>query len=501
MKKTDLDLRALDNADDETAERISEKYTHISESDMERIFKNSRKKYLNGTEEISDKTETGENVVIPQVKHHRKSFLRSISAAAAVLAAGGAAVYGSIYILNHGAADFIPAVRPEQVSESCKVTLGDMYKFYDDEIRICTSAFVPYIIKVPDEERQRLFDVMNSVEWEEADSEYVPDGEYSTVFVCNNGNPYSLKVYPEVLVYSGETEAVYRTDSSISECIYSISENTDRNRDLVWYLYDSITNEGIWESRITVPDSELKMFEKPEIPEDLRDKEIQKAGGIYCYDVIPYEMSNITEQADRIVLGYVEDHYYTVEHNQNGSSTPMTHLTVKTVDGETTDLVLYGEGYISYRDDMWDIIGKTGDKYGDAKSDKEIDKLYYFYGYYDGSDSTRESEELPVPGQLYAFMVSEYMGMDTICSDLCGILCKSGDDFVQKICDEYRHYSLFELQQMVNNNNNKNSSDVSAAASPADFLQVDLPYFEPEESGETVEYTVDEDGVRVFPLN
>ncbi len=458
MKKQDLNMDIFDNADEETIDVLAKKYIKLSDEEAKRIFHRSRQKYLNNTIK-SNKSE--ENELIIEVKSYKSRVLKRIFAAAATLMVTAIVVtcgYNVIKYKTDLADTSFSSNVAEENKEDPKAPFGDLY---NDDIRITSAAYVPYVIKVNDEERHKIADAMNQSVWKiKPDDFFGPNGEYSIVYVYNEGNPYRLEFYDldNTIVYkSQDVTVMYEGDETAMKCISEFLKSDYAPENLVWYEFEKLTDEGIWDNKFTVPDDELKMFETAKVPEELQGKEIRGYYAEVDYACDNSDIDFITGYSDAIITGYVKNIEFSTYDETFGynQKSPVTVITVETSEGEI-DLIMYG-GYISMRDHLGDMLGMTGGKFGEGSqlTDEEIDNIYYYHAPFPyAGRSDEENRLLPVCGEYYAFFVKEDEGKFYITCDLCGILHQNGDDFVQMVSEgEYRHFSLADLIRRTNENN------------------------------------------------
>ena len=216
MKKQNPDLNIFDNADDESIDILAKKYTKLGDAEINRIYNRSREKYMNRTE---DRNTSGEKEIVTEVQYYKSPVLRRFIAAAASVTIAAAAVTGGYLIVKNQKMFQDTSYSGDTTEENDDVKTAPFGNLYDDDIRITSPAYIPYLVNVNDEERHKIADVMNSADWKMASDDVMdPDGEYSIIYVFNNDYPYRLEIYTldNMIIYRNQDTAVrYYTDEEI----------------------------------------------------------------------------------------------------------------------------------------------------------------------------------------------------------------------------------------------------------------------------------------------
>lgn len=261
MKNTDLNLDALENADEEAVGKIAESYTALDKKQRDRIFKISQKKYSeksneNGVTDHSDGDESSGVEIYSRSKWHR--FL---AVASSVIVMAGA-IAGGVYLLKgmKNAPDDIysEAGSSETEDESSQTAIamigapfGDIS---EDKILFMTAAVAPYLIQVPQEAQYKIANALNDSVWEVIDiNEPIPPGESTAMYVYNNGEPFNLVFFGDssVIVSDGINETRYRISHEDFSPIYEAVQSDDIYDDLIWCDVPDVSVTGVWKNVVT----------------------------------------------------------------------------------------------------------------------------------------------------------------------------------------------------------------------------------------------------------
>lgn len=456
MKKKNNYLNAFENADDHTAELLSERFLRLDEDKMNEMFEMSRKKYLNGTKNGNSDSSAD----YAEVKIRRKTNVtRYIAAAAALVLAAGAVTAGIRFLDGKNAQDtpYDSQIAVSDIPQAGNAPFGDVV--YDD-IRFISAAYVPYALEADEDTKAEIADAFCRTEWTEIseDDFQCPDGESHSVYVYNGGDPFSLVFYGNNYTEfrKGEEKKYYLSSGDAYSAVVKAAdqpvENDQGFSDLVWIGMYWLKNDGIWDCKNVLPDETVTMFEDAPVPEEARLKEIRTGYPEYEYDYNETDIDGIAEVSDSIIIGTVESVSNSpVTSEDGGYARTMTRI--KVIDsvrsgylheGDTADLISLG-GYISLEDCVGSIIlESTGGKYGEAEdkmSEEERQNIYYHEITGDG--------EVPVTGAVYAFFVMEHDGQYTVTGNQYGMLYRNGDEYVQKVGGEYRHFTFTELMELL----------------------------------------------------
>lgn len=442
MKKNELNLDALENADENTIIRLSDSYTAVSDSDREKLFCKSERLY---EERVTENDLDSDDNVSGVDVYRRPMWKKTLAIASAAVLAVVIGI-GGVHMLNAHKQDNIMTETSESQEEAPAAPFGDIS---DGRVRFMTSAYAPYLLEADADAVKQLAEAFNSSAWEEADADAeIPDGEATAVYVYNNGQPFRLVFYGDRTVdyESGGELLKYRFSGTAADAVHTFAAPEDYNGKLIWCRPDSITPESVWENNEPVPET---IFEIPAVPEEMEGKNIINCTPMfeYAYDI--QKIENNALDSDNVIIGRVNDISYLSE---NGLAKTKINITVTgdlagaVSEGEAVIAELYG-GYISMRDQLDEITEwAAGGKYGDGTdmSDEEIDNTCYY--------EIVESGELPIIGKEYAFFVSaKRKGAYQIIGQEYGILYKSGNIYIQRNDQGYNFYSLDELKDMLGN--------------------------------------------------
>lgn len=456
MDKNDLDLRALENADNEAIERMSESYKAVADSDRDRLFERSVRLFNERTDEISD-TESGSTVVSGVEPYRRPLWHKLLAAASALLIVAGLGAGGAVMLKNRKNrpdVNFNDSSETEAGSEAAAVNapFGDIS---EARVRFTSPAYVPYLYEADADEVRSLAEAFNRSQWEEADADAPrPDGESALVYVNSGGQTFSLEFYGDNTVAweNGGAVTRYRVSEEASAAAYSAANPEVLQGRLIWSRIEDLNADGVWKNNEPVPE---KIFEEPAVPEELKGKTIKVYEPLYEF---AFNFSGIEEDAahsDNIIIGRVDNIYdYVVSGIGRGTGASGTAYTVIeiTVTGDISGVVSAGDkvavemigGYISMRDLNGDTLGMRGGKYGDGSNitDEEIDNTYYYI--------KCEYNGLPIVGKEYAFCVNGKSDKGyPLVGQGYGMLYKCDNIYIQQNADGFRYYELGELEELL----------------------------------------------------
>ena len=196
MNDKEFDLTMLENADNETIKQIAENCP-ASDEEMERMFAMSRKIYNERTKESNNK----DNIEVSGVERYRKPVWQKFTAVAAALVLTGGVIAGGMYFMknknNFNTNDPVPVVTEPATSPSTQPAspveegcpFGDIS---NDKVRITYAAITPGVVDVKQDFVKQLAEKFNNGKWTELSDAPQFMGEYSTIFIYNNGDPYQL---------------------------------------------------------------------------------------------------------------------------------------------------------------------------------------------------------------------------------------------------------------------------------------------------------------------
>lgn len=423
MKNTELNLDALENADNAAIERMSEKYAAIDDSKKESLFDKSQKLYLERTKEIQN-NDTTETVVSGVDVYRRPVWRKLLAAAAALLLVAGIGAGGAVLLNNMRNT---PDTAMTSTDENAP--FGDIS---NEKIRLMTTAYAPALLEISEDSTKKLADAFNFYTWEaiwEASNieTPVPDGESYTLFVYNSGQPFRLTFYADNTVEyeSGENKTKYRVSNEIYraavDAAYPVLKNIDDISDqFVLCAIEDLTVEGVWKH--TIP---MNMFKTPDVPDELKGKNVIEYKPIICYVANFSMLENVAEYSDNIIIGRVDGISYRTVGEREDSAETILNITV------------------------------SGDINGDASAGDNIN-IITRGGFYSKSSTGntwyREivgSGELPIVGKEYAFFVSKgERGYHVTGSDQ-GMLYRADDTYVRNSDSGYEYFTLDELKEKL----------------------------------------------------
>ena len=191
-------------------------------------------------------------------------------------------------------------------------------------------SYAPNLLVIDKADAERISDALLTSEWTRQDSNaQVPDGEYYSLFVYNNGSPFRINFYVGGFVSfeQNDQSVYYLIDSDIESVIYSIvnpkdvSAVADRMRE---FLPEDITVTGVWEANNDVMENVDVNEQNLELQEEIlrKKEEIQSLQTEAERNMQEMEaQKNNLRQAnadaeENLEVSYVEDpvtHEYVVE--------------------------------------------------------------------------------------------------------------------------------------------------------------------------------------------
>lgn len=452
MSKKELNLNELENADNETVERLSESYSAVSDKDISRLFSKTEKLYRERMEE----SEIEENTVISNVEIYRKPLWhRILAAVSALILVAGVGTGAAIFLKNtkNKPVTTIPATDPEisevnDVSEpASEAPFGDLT---NDRIRFMTPAYAPCVYEISAEQVAEIAAGFNSATWEDIDvNTPYPDGESVVLYVYNDGQPLRLTFYGDNTAECERNGSLsrYTVDPEVAGSIYRAATPEDPeilNANLYWCDAENFSQEKVWGNNEPIPQ---KIFEPIPEPAECQGKKIEEIHPYYDYMYDITNIQSIADYSDNIVIGKVEEITYKTQYGGE-IPTPITIFTITATEdingeinaGERIEIE-YPGGYISMRDSIKYILEMNDGKFADL-TDEEIDNTYY-----------REiigNGELPIIGKEYAFFVGGEKGNYHAAGYEYGSLYKNDNIFIFSGDDGYVYYDLDDLKAIMN---------------------------------------------------
>ncbi|MBQ6181257.1 MAG: hypothetical protein IJK31_06165 [Ruminococcus sp.] len=263
MNDRDIDLKALENADDETIRRIAAGCP-ASDEEKERMFAMSRKIYNSRTNE----REYNNEAEVSGVDIYRKPIWHKLAAvAAAMLIVTGVTAGGVLLSRNKG--DHIT------VSSETKISTSPFGDLSDYRVRIMTAAIAPSVFEPNADKKLALTEALNSAEWTEISKDTpLPDGESKQIYFKKGDNTFSLIIYPDDTIYynSGSDSKRYQLDekalNAINNAVKYEPESGDKLITIELSAIDSV--DPIWQD-ITEPETTTEPVVSTEINEDMSE--------------------------------------------------------------------------------------------------------------------------------------------------------------------------------------------------------------------------------------
>lgn len=459
MSKKELNLNELENADNETVERLSESYSAVSDKDISRLFSKTEKLHRERMEE----SEIEENTVISNVEIYRKPLWhRILAAVSALILVAGVGTGAAIFLKNtkNKPVTTIPATDAEvsevndEVSEpESEAPFGDLT---NDRIRLMTPAYAPYVYEISAEQVAEIAAGFNSATWEEIDvNTPYPDGESVSLYVGNDGQPFRLTFYGDNTAEC-ERDGIlsrYTVDPEVTGSVYRAANPEDPeilNANLYWCDAENFSQEKVWGNNEPIPQ---KIFEPIPEPAECQGKNIEDRHPFYDYMYDITDIQNIADYSDNIVIGKVEEITYTTQNAE--IPTPITIFTITATEdingeinaGEKIEIE-YPGGYIPMRYsnehllEIKDNISEKNDRKIADMTDEEIDNTYYHEIIGNG--------EFPIIGKEYAFFVGGEKGNYYATGYEYGSLYKNDNIFILSYDDGYAYYDLDDLKAIMN---------------------------------------------------
>lgn len=510
MKDNDLNLDILENADRNTVERLSQEYRALSDSDMARLYAKSEKIY----KKRQQIPEEGYSATVSGVEVYRRPMWKKITAIAASLILIPAAVGGGVlFIKNRNAIK--DTGNPTGSHMSAEELIGSMeetpYKdliinntesfdmFYEDYISPDNPLQLSggpyneaYVIKPV---KAMLVDGDSAVcllnVWDfpviDKDSNYIGFINYDMRDLIENSVPtffggemiapqlnealkkgdiaYFATVDGEYGIYEDNTVVALAPNTpEYSGSITFEQVRTEYNilsadcREKIIYS----SSGPVWDNLLDLPDH---IFETPEIPEELKGKNIIDHYPMYEWGFDYKLIENDFEYSDNILFGTVDRISYPAT-GYGGGSSAYTQIEI-TVSGDINGNAASGEkatvyitgGYISMRSSYGDNLYKTGGKYGNGvnMTEEEIDNIYF--------REIVDSTELPIVGKEYAFLVkTSGSGNYSNVGQLYGILYNCENVYVHRNTKGMSFYTVSELRKAMTATGNTGKLPVNTPA-------------------------------------
>ena len=253
MNDKDIDLRVLENADDDTIRKIAADCPSSDEA-KERMFAMSRKIYNSRTNEREYNKETE----VSGVEIYRKPKWHKFTAvAAALLIVTGVTAGGVMLTRNKGDHKIV-----NSEIEASTSPFGDLSDF---RVRIMSTATAPSVFEPGTDKKLALTEALNNAEWNELSADTpVPDGERQIIYFKKGNETFSLIVCTDGTIYysSNSNEERYQIDDETQNVIYQALKYEPESGDkLISIDADSVDDiDMIWQDT-----TEPEVTTEPEI--------------------------------------------------------------------------------------------------------------------------------------------------------------------------------------------------------------------------------------------
>ncbi len=459
MKNNDLDLSALENADEEMLEKMAESYQAVTKKDIARLFERTEKK-------TNVRTEEAENItVVSGVEVYRRPVWRKILAtASAIVIAAGACVGGFVLLRSSKSKPDTLTSQTETTAATAQSNPESSAPFGDisgGRIRFMVKPSDPCVLELLPEKVMSFAEAFNSTEWELIGTG-VPENPYCAFYVSSGGQAFTLRFGSDNTVYyehDGVTEKYRSSSDAPARLAQQLQLSSSVNGTQMYYIPGDV-----WRFSVPYP---LTLLETPEIPAELEGKSIIDTGAEYDYAFDITDIRKDAENSDDIIIGRVDGISYRAVGTYENGCHAETVLKVTVIsdtrgicaEGSTVGITTPG-GYISMRDMLGEKLTQTGGKYGNGNTmtDEEIDNTWYH--------DIVGSGELPVIGQEYAFLVVVTNGKDyPVIGNEYGMLYKYDDCLIQRTSEGLGFYTIDELEAMMNGSYTEPATTTAATTS------------------------------------
>ncbi|MBR3283421.1 MAG: hypothetical protein IKI56_09035 [Ruminococcus sp.] len=263
MNDRDVDLKALENADDEIIRKIAADCPSSAE-ERERMFAMSRKIYTSRTNEREYNNETE----VSGVDIYRKPRWHKLAAvAAALMIVTGVTAGGMMLSRNKGTHQIVDSEK--EVSTS---PFGDLSDF---RVRIMSAAIAPSVFEPSSDKKLALTEAMNNAEWTEISTDTpIPDGENQHIYFKKGDDSFGLILYMDGTMYynTGTAEKRYKLDEEslnvINKAVIYEPEAGDKLITIEYTPIDSV--DPIWQD-IAEPEVNTEPVVSTEKNEEMSD--------------------------------------------------------------------------------------------------------------------------------------------------------------------------------------------------------------------------------------
>ena len=264
MNDKELNLDALENADEDTIRKIAADCP-ASDEEKERMFAMSRKIYNERTKESEYKND----MEVSGVDVYRKPAWHKFAAAAAALVIGAGAIAGGVMLKKNNNSK-PPVV--DSMTDRVMCPIGDLSLC---SVRISTAAIAPAVFQPSEYERQKITTALTIGQWEEISLDTpLPDGEYVTLYFRNHMLAAQLEeAINEALKAEDGTSDLVTPDNAEQEKVFTLklfNDNTVLYEDestQTRYQLDDDTANTVREASKFDPLADYDLL-YPEVPYD-----------------------------------------------------------------------------------------------------------------------------------------------------------------------------------------------------------------------------------------
>lgn len=373
MKK--FDLSNLVNADDDAIEKLP---SFLSDSETKKRVLAMSEYKLNGLKnEKKDEINNEYSLsVVGEEKYRKPVWHKALCTAAAVaVIGGGLGTAALLYDKSRQPLEDVPAVESElentieeeqsenpaeeqAVDQTEEETMESVptdtpvIDIVNDEVRFMAPAYAPCILDISTEQQNNLVAALGTAEWTPCDvNETLPDGEAYTMFVYNNGSPYSLTLYGDNTVkIESNTETTRwnvpaETAQAITETACPSADGGTLSGHLTWCNADTINISDIWKNT-RVGAKQCDMTDKKDIFFKMNNTPdyFDRASGIVMYGCIGSEEYNTFTISE--IYDFQVDLNMAVAYQHEETNKGTDYESFISADAMTDEM----NGYISYYD-------------------------------------------------------------------------------------------------------------------------------------------------------
>lgn len=415
MKKDDIDLELLENADEETVKKLAEKYRGLSADDAARLYRRSEEIYRNRMKN-DEYTASG-------VEMYRRPVWHKLAAAAAVVLMAAGAGIGGLAMLNNmrSLPDKTPMTDAAATTECTETKAASdgadevqrpasaLESMTIDMVRFARTAKLPSFYIASEETVKTLAGAMNFSEWKEISEDTPVTGEdFVEMFVYNNGDIQRFVFYYSDNIadhITGGTKVRYSIPESVTRAVTLADITSEEDANFTWSCFDRITGAIADNNAEPLPQSILEPM--PDLPElagrTIIDTTVSDSDE---YDFDTNSLSEIGKHSWNVVSGTVDG--YTIAEEETPTSYCGELLLNMTVTEDANGAYAPGDkievrmpvDFFPMKMYYGDQLYASGGGYleGAGMTAEEIENTYYRWFY--------DSGEVPIPGRDYALFIT-----------------------------------------------------------------------------------------------